>query len=64
MKFKAKIRILEIANELINTIACGIARMKESTAMGGKPTVRCKLLVDAGFTITQSFLLLRNDNVR
>ena len=46
------LRILENANELINSIARGIARLKKSDqAMGGKPTARCKPQVDAGLTL-------------
>ncbi|MBK8396584.1 MAG: hypothetical protein IPL26_15295 [Leptospiraceae bacterium] len=67
---KPNLRILENGNELINlalslsnvSIACGIARLKESTAMGGKPTTRCNRQVDTGLTRTQSLLLRSNDN--
>ncbi|MBK8396864.1 MAG: hypothetical protein IPL26_16740 [Leptospiraceae bacterium] len=46
------LRILENANELINSIDRGIARLKKSDqAMGGKPTARCKPQVDAGLTL-------------
>ena len=53
MKYEAKLRILENANELINSIA-----------RGSEPTARCKPHVDAGLTRTQSLLLRSNDNVR
>ena len=40
MKFEDKLRILENANELINSIA-----------RGSEPTARCKPPVDAGLTL-------------
>ncbi len=64
-KFKANLRILENANELINSIACDSSAAGElAKRWGDKPTARCKSQAGAGFTRTQSFLLRRNDNVR
>ena len=46
MKIKGNLRILENANKLIESIACGIARLKESEqAMGGKPTIMFRPIV-------------------
>ena len=65
MKIKANLRILENANKLIESIACGIARLKESEqAMGGKPAARHNLHLNVWLTRTQSLLLRSNDNVR
>ncbi len=71
MKIKANLRILENANKLIESIACGIARLKESEqAMGGKPTIILGRNIEFGhnlhlnvwLTQTQSLLLLSKDN--
>ena len=46
MKIKANLRILENANKLIESIACGIASLTESEqAMGGKPTIMFRPIV-------------------
>ncbi|MBK8397663.1 MAG: hypothetical protein IPL26_20815 [Leptospiraceae bacterium] len=43
---KYNLKLLENTNELIESIACGIARLKESEqAMGGKPTIMFRPIV-------------------
>ena len=55
MKINVNKGILGKANKLINPIAFGIARLKESDqAMGGKPTARCKPQLNVWLTQTQS----------
>ncbi|MBK8393879.1 MAG: hypothetical protein IPL26_01345 [Leptospiraceae bacterium] len=52
MKFEDKLRILENANELINSIARdSLAEGERLSERGDEPTARCKLPVDAGLTL-------------
>ncbi|MBK8394243.1 MAG: hypothetical protein IPL26_03230 [Leptospiraceae bacterium] len=54
---KYNLKILENANELIESIACdSLAEGERLSERGDKPTARCHHQVQAGLTQTQSFL--------